>query len=124
MVLRHPTEALRVALDQNGNATVNNQPRPAGGPVVDAEDADVGALAGTYRRVQIYTPQLPGVMMSLTTPPHDAGPSRTGYQYAPLPPESVVELRLQPQQVLFLASEQGGGPAICTVVIEYCEGEP
>ena len=119
-MLRKPTEWLRVALDQQGSAQVNNQPVPAGGPVLAPEE---GAPAGTYRRVQLGVPSSPPILVSLQLSPTAAGPNRTGYQYAPAPPNKLIVLRLQPEQQMFMTVGQGGGLAICSLIVEYCEAE-
>lgn len=118
-MLRKPTEWLRVVVDQNGRGHVNNQQVPQGGPVLPPED---GAGAGTYRKVQVCVPQEPQVFLSLTQPPNDAGPGRTGYQWAPVPPDKAILVRLQPEQQIYLTAASGGGFAVCSLIVEYCEG--
>lgn len=119
-MLRKPTEWLRVTVDQNGRVHVDNKPIPNGGPAIPPE---AGAAEGTYRRLQICVPASPPIDVSLMLPPNEAGPSRTDYKWAPAPPDKMITLRLQPHQELYVSAAQGGGFAVMSIIVEYCEGE-
>ena len=115
--LRRPTELHRFSADQQGCVAIDADYRGEA-PVVGAEGGDEQSPAGV-RQVTLLLPASPLVMAAIDETPTEAGPNRTGYKWAPLPPDTFVRLHLQPDQRLYVCAVQGGGSVVGAVIIEY-----
>lgn len=85
-------------------------------------DAERGAEAGTFRRVQIFTPPSPTIHISIDSPtPLQAGLNRD-YNVSRVVTDGSIQFHLQPHQKIYGMVAQGDGMGHPTILIEYLEG--
>ena len=83
-------------------------------------EPELGAGAGTWRRVQLIIPSSPEIFIALDRKPTEFGLDRV-YKLPPFPPGAQITMALMPDQ--FLVGASGSGFGVVGMIVEYFGGE-